>query len=146
MRIWFSVMLLCLHITVKTANSNCHSLITTFFFLINFCRWSPWVLVLLAGSLWWRAEAPLVESSAFWLGAQARGAPASAAARAALGLWASPVAALGSGVVAHELSCLAACEIFPDKGLNPCPLCWRADSCPRSHQGSPSITFLMELS
>ena len=143
MRIWFSVMLLCLHITVKTANSNCHSFITTVFFPNNFCRW---VLVLLAGSLWWREEAPLVESSAsrwecrleaLWL-QQLHVRP--------LVLWASPVAALGFGVVAHELSCLTACGIFPDQGLDPCPLHWQADSYPQSHQGSPSITFWMELS
>ena len=26
------------------------------------------------------------------------------------------------------LSCSAACGIFPDKGSNPCPLFWQADS------------------
>ena len=30
--------------------------------------------------------------------------------------------------VAHRLSCLAACGIFPDHGLNPYPLHWQADS------------------
>ena len=40
---------------------------------------------------------------------------------AALGTWASVV-------VAHGLSCSAACGIFPDQGLNPCPLQWQADS------------------
>ena len=34
----------------------------------------------------------------------------------------------GSVVVAHGLSCSAACGIFPDQGLNPCPLHWQADS------------------
>ena len=34
----------------------------------------------------------------------------------------------GSVVVAYGLSCSAACEIFPDQGLNPCPLHWQADS------------------
>ena len=34
----------------------------------------------------------------------------------------------GSVVVAHELSCSAACGIFRDQGLNPCPLHWQADS------------------
>ena len=33
-----------------------------------------------------------------------------------------------SVVVAHGLSCSAACEIFPDQGSNPCPLHWQADS------------------
>ena len=31
-------------------------------------------------------------------------------------------------VVAHGLSCSAACGIFLDKGSNPCPLNWQADS------------------
>ena len=44
----------------------------------------------------------------------------------------------GSVVVAHGLSCSAACGIFPDQGLNPCPLHWQADSQPLRHQGSPS--------
>ena len=34
----------------------------------------------------------------------------------------------GSVVVAHRLSCSMACGIFPDQGLNPCPLHWQADS------------------
>ena len=34
----------------------------------------------------------------------------------------------GSVVVACELSCSAACGIFPDQGQNPCPLHWQADS------------------
>ena len=35
--------------------------------------------------------------------------------------------ALASVVVAHRLSCPAACGIFPDQGSNPCPLHWQAD-------------------
>ena len=31
-------------------------------------------------------------------------------------------------VAACGLSCSPACGIFPDQGLNPCPLCWQADS------------------
>ena len=34
----------------------------------------------------------------------------------------------GSIVVAHRLSCSAACGIFLDQGSNPCPLHWQADS------------------
>ena len=33
-----------------------------------------------------------------------------------------------SVVAAHRLSCSAARGIFPDQGLNPCPLHWQADS------------------
>ena len=43
----------------------------------------------------------------------------------------------GSVVVAHGRSCSAACGIFPDQGLNPCPLHWQADSQSLCHQGSP---------
>ena len=57
------------------------------------------------------------------------------------GSWASVVVArglqsAGSAVVAHGLSCSAACGIFPDQGLNPRPLHWQADSQPLHHQGS----------
>ena len=38
-----------------------------------------------------------------------------------LGTWASVV-------VAHGLSCSAACGIFLDEGSNPCPLHWQMDS------------------
>ena len=31
-------------------------------------------------------------------------------------------------VVVHGLRCSVACGIFPDQGLNPCPLHWQADS------------------
>ena len=34
----------------------------------------------------------------------------------------------GSAVVAHRLSCSAACGIFLDQRLNLCPLHWQADS------------------
>ena len=47
----------------------------------------------------------------------------------------------GSVVVAHGPSCCTACGIFPDKGSNPCPLHWQADSQPLHHQGSPPAFF-----
>ena len=50
----------------------------------------------------------------------------------------------GSVVVAHGPSCSAACGIFPDRGSNPCPLHWQADSQPLRHQGSPLKKFLMK--
>ena len=50
----------------------------------------------------------------------------------------------GSVVVAHRLSCSAACGIFPDQGSNPCPLHWQADSQPLHHQGSP-IFIIIEM-
>ena len=51
----------------------------------------------------------------------------------------------GSVVVAHGLSCSAACGIFPDQGSNPCPLHWQADSQPLRHQGSPVCKFKNNL-
>ena len=51
------------------------------------------------------------------------------------GLWGTGA----SVVVAHGLSCLTACGIFPDQGLNPGPLHWQAGSQPLDHQGSLSI-------
>ena len=47
----------------------------------------------------------------------------------------------GSVVLAHGPSCSTACGIFPDQGLNPCPLHWQADSQPPYHQGSPVCRF-----
>ena len=49
----------------------------------------------------------------------------------------------GSVIVAHGPSCSVACGIFPDQGLNPCPLHWQADSQPLRHQGSPAEEFLI---
>ena len=45
----------------------------------------------------------------------------------------------GSVVVTHSLSCSMAHGIFPDQGLNPCPLHWQVASYPPYHQGSPSF-------
>ena len=49
----------------------------------------------------------------------------------------------GSVVVAHGLSCSAACGIFPDQGSNPCPLHRQADSQQLRHQGSPILFLFM---
>ena len=51
----------------------------------------------------------------------------------------------GSVIVAHGPSCSAACGIFPDQGSNPCPLHWQADSQPLRHQGSPLISFFIQI-
>ena len=42
--------------------------------------------------------------------------------------WLLLLQSTGSVVVAHRLSCFAACGIFPDQGSNLCPLHWQADS------------------
>ncbi|XP_067567497.1 DEP domain-containing mTOR-interacting protein isoform X4 [Pseudorca crassidens] len=48
----------------------------------------------------------------------------------------------GSAAMAHGPSRSAACGIFPDRGMNPCPLHRQADSQPVRHQGSPHLLFL----
>ena len=50
-------------------------------------------------------------------------------------------------VVVHGLNSSTARRIFPDEGLNPCPLHWQADSYPLSYQGSPKckMYFLTEF-
>ena len=42
---------------------------------------------------------------------------------------------------AHGLSCPATYGVFPDWGLNLCPLHWQEDSQPLDHQGSPFFFF-----
>ena len=56
-------------------------------------------------------------------------------------LWSTGSRHAGSVIVAHGSSCSAACGIFPNQGLNPCPLHWEADSRPLHHHGSPTINF-----
>ena len=46
-----------------------------------------------------------------------------------------------SVVVVDGLHGSMVCAIFPDQGLNPCPLHQQADSLPLSHQGRPVIFF-----
>ncbi|XP_060146887.1 notchless protein homolog 1 isoform X4 [Globicephala melas] len=61
-------------------------------------------------------------------------------------LWPLPLRSTGSGhtgsvAMAHGPSHSTACGIFPDRGTNPCPLHWQADSQPLRHQGSPPSPF-----
>ena len=49
---------------------------------------------------------------------------------------------MDSVVVAHRLSCSAACGILLDQGSNLCLLHWQADSLPLSYQGSLLLSFL----
>ena len=58
-------------------------------------------------------------------------------------LWITGSRRAGSVIVAHGPSCSVACGIFPDRGLNPCPLHWQADSQPLRHQGSPGSCFFI---
>ena len=43
---------------------------------------------------------------------------------------------------AHRLSCSMVCEIFPDQGLNLCPLHWPENSYLLCHPGNPQVNFL----
>ena len=49
-------------------------------------------------------------------------------------------------IVTHGLSCSEACGIFPDQGLNWCPLHCKVDSQPLDHQGSPNSFCLSTFS
>ena len=44
---------------------------------------------------------------------------------------------MASPVVGHRLSCPITYGIFPDQGLNPCPLYWQVEFYPLDHQGNP---------
>ena len=57
----------------------------------------------------------------------------------------SEVAACGLSSCAARLSCSEECGIFPDQGLNLCPMHWRAGSYPLHHQRSPVLFFMMGL-
>ena len=48
----------------------------------------------------------------------------------------------GTVVVVHGPSRSAACGILPDRGTNPCPLHWQADSQPLHHQGNPNFLLI----
>ena len=78
-------------------------------------------------------------------GAQRLPAAASPSRSPARGTRAAAVAALGSVVVAHVLSCSSVCGIFLDPGSNPRPLHGQADAYPLNHQGSPPYWFLNQL-
>ena len=60
-------------------------------------------------------------------------------------LWSTGSGRTGSVAMAHGPSRSAACGIFPDRGMNPCPLHRQADSQPLCHEGS-LIYFLNQLS
>ena len=68
--------------------------------------------------------------------------------RASSLLWPLPLQSTGSrragsAAVAHGPSRSAACGILPDRGTNPRPLHWQADSQPLRHQGSPLVFFFL---
>ena len=57
----------------------------------------------------------------------------------------SGLCSAGSAAVALRLRCSGACGIFPDQGLNLCPLHWQADSLPLDHQGSPVVIIFSRM-
>ena len=67
---------------------------------------------------------------------------AQALRRTGFSSWGTWALDTGSVVVAHQLSCPLAREIFRDQGSRPCLLHWQGYSLPLTHQGSPrSIYF-----
>ena len=52
-------------------------------------------------------------------------------------LWSTGSMHRGSVVAVCGITCLKACRILPDQGLNLCALNWQADSQSLDHQGSP---------
>ena len=63
----------------------------------------------------------------------------------ALGMQASVLQHMGSGVVVHVLSFPGACRIFPEQESNPCTPHWQADAQPQDHQGSPKIQYFFSF-
>ena len=49
---------------------------------------------------------------------------------------------MGLVVVGHGLSCAVACGVFPDQGLNLCPLHWQVDSSITGPLGNYSVLHL----
>ena len=118
-----------------------NELIPVFFFNKFIYFFLPWVFVAVRGLSLVAAITLLCSVQASHCGGF------SCCGAQALGAWASVVVACrlqnaGSVVVAHGLSCSAACGIFLDQGLNLCRLHWPADSSPLHHQGSPIPVFL----
>ena len=100
-----------------------------FFFFFNF--WLCWVFV----SVRWLS---LVAAS----GGQSSSRCAGLSLSRPLLLRSTGSRCAGSVVVAHGLSCSAACGILPDQGSNPCRLHWQADPQLLRHQGSPTRPFI----
>ena len=55
----------------------------------------------------------------------------------------SRLESVGSVIAAHGSSCPEVCGIFPERGLNSCPLHWQVDSWPLDHQESPEPGLLI---
>ena len=90
-------------------------------FILFMYFWLRWVFVAVRGlSLVAMSRG---YSSLRYVGFSLRALGARASGVVARRLWSA-----GSVIVAHGLSCSAACGIFADQGSNPCPLHWQADS------------------
>ena len=100
---------------LATTLSNIHFLFSKINLFIYF--WLRWVFVAVRGL-------SLVAVSGGYSSLRCTGF----SLRRLLLLWSTGCRHEGSVVVAHGLSCSAACGIFPDHGSNPYPLHWQADS------------------
>ena len=118
-----------------------HFIVSVFFLTFYFNFWLRHVLVAAHG-LFVVACRLLVVACGFSLSSCGTRAPGRVGS-AVGGMQALSLRCVCSVVVAHRLSCFAACGIFPDQGSNPCPLHWKADSLPPHHQGSPKIHFIV---
>ena len=58
------------------------------------------------------------------------------------GMWAPKLESTDLVLMAHELGCSVAREIFLDQGSNLCPLHWQAESLPLSLQGKTASNCL----
>ena len=76
----------------------------------------------------------------FCFGARALGMGASVVVAHGLSSCGSWALEHSSVAVTHELSCSAACGIFPDQVSNPCPLHWQADT-----REVPTLTNLLRM-
>ena len=112
---------------------------TFFFKYLSYYFWLCWVLLRCAGFLWsLRAVANFhccpraSHHSVLWSTGSRVCGP-------------QQLKHVGSKVAASRFRCSAACGIFSDQGLNPCPLHWQADSYPLYLQGrSPAMTFYIQ--
>ena len=115
---------------------NAFTTVLPFFFNSLFtCFWLSWVFIAARG-----AFTSCGARAALYCGVGASHCGGFSCEAQALGHWLQWLQPAASAVVVLGLSCSMAYEIFPDRGLNLCPLHWRANSyllyCLESPQNS----------